>query len=207
MKRIVLILVLLLFEGAAFAATIEREVTNRTRSTSADYLLGGVHTPVVWKDVFQANPRLGGGTDSISTPWIAIQFDANVTRADSVNNTFEPLYRYAPSIFRLHMHCKEYGAGDSIFVTRARMEFAMDTTLMREIYPDTSSSFIKDGNFNQADYGVWRFEDFYATDSAAFVYPLKVWGGAYMRLWLINTQTSDTANFSQTDLESPAGGR
>jgi hypothetical protein len=104
-----------------------------------------------------------------------------------------------PRIFTSHITLKKYhlGAGgsapDSSYVANMRFETADSTTASVGFWnADSSNLFVKSGNYNRADYGVWTFEALGGTDTAAanrrYVMPLRVLDGSAIRF--VYTATS-----------------
>lgn len=150
-------------------------------------LLAGEHTPVIYSGVGAVN----GSTGSYATPWLPIGYSPQA--ASAANNN---IARYNPEQFTLGLKIACIGQGDSACVTSARFETAYDTTLTTFWNADSSNEFIKAGNYKEVDYGSWRFESL-ADTSRAWLYPLRVMQGGYVRL-VLGTTTSDSLSVAWT---------
>ncbi len=145
-------------------------------------LLAGEHTPVI-----HSGSGLLSGAKSLTTPWIQIGYSPSASTTDNSN-----IGRYNPEHFTLGLKTRCSGLGDSARVAIAYFEEAYDTTLAPFWNGDSSNVFIKSGNFNLADYGIWRFE-VQSDTSRSHLYPLRVLQGGYIRMVFENT-TADTTS-------------
>mgnify|MGYP001585965234 CR=1 FL=1 len=204
MKRLTFIVLVALIAGVAFGQT-ERESRTTYTAAVSGRLEGGVHTSVVWKDIFNAK-RNTNRADSISSSWIWIGYDQNVTVSDS-QGTNGFLFDTAPAIYNLLIRAYQDNDADTIRADRIRFEVARDTTRVPLANVDSSSTVISNGNANRGDWKTWTEEELITVaDSAGWIIPLRVFGGAYLRTWIIVTSSLDTVRW-ECDLEVPAGGR
>jgi len=181
MKQILAILI-----GIVFAATVGAQPA-KTPPPDPGQMLSGEHTPVL----YSGSGTIKGSGNSLTTSWLQIGYSPNASEAANAN-----IGRYNPEKFALALKIACYNVGDSARVTTARFEQAYDTTLTAFWNADSSNRFIKSGNFNLGDYGVWRFEVLSDT-SRRWLYPLRVLQGGYIR-FLFETTTADTASLVWT---------
>lgn len=198
------LLIALLIAGTAFGQTEQRETNPLRNSNNVSALVGSEHTPVVWQHIFSAD-SITNGVDSISSRWIWIGYNQNVTAQDS-QKANQMLFETAPNKFNLLVRGYRRTESGSLSLGRARFEVSRDTTKIPLMNADSSSTFVQDGNENRADYGIWTFDAISHTDSIGRIFPLKVLGGSYLRVWMVGLTAADSSIW-RCDLEVPAGGR
>ena len=142
-------------------------------------LLGGEHVALVLSGTMTLYTGVNDTTD-----WL--QVNPDLENFDYTNDN-QRLFHINPGFFTFSLTLDPYNEGDSVGLTEAYFETAWDNNSTDSIIstsdvydnPDSSNVFIKDGNYDRADYGIWTFEDFAADTASAFAhrglsFPLRV---------------------------------
>jgi len=159
----------------------------KTPVADAYAILAGEHTPVIYTGAGQISASKG----ALTTSWLQIGYSPSAY--DAANSV---IGRYNPEKFTLALKLACFNVGDSAQVSQARFEQAYDTSLAAHWNADSSNIFIKSGNFNLGDYGVWRFEILSDT-TRRWLYPLKVLQGGYIR-FIFESTAADTTSLVWT---------
>lgn len=187
-----------------------------TGQRSADRIPGVAGSDAGVATVAEHYPLFYTGTDTVfarrgpvATRWMQFGWwlNANIQSNGLVG-------KFGPQIFDLVVDLDRYGDGDSVGLSKARFEVAYDTAGTTGQYwgsvgeiqnGDSSNICLKYGNYSELQYGDWRFEpirpvgDSCWTDTTAFIYALRVLGGAYIRFIWENDTTITAANGGVVD--------
>jgi len=177
MYRNILIFLLI---GAFTAAGLCQTSVELPNRSAGDYL-AGEHYPVI----YTGQGEIRGSAHPCTTAWQQIGFSSEAEADDNRN-----IGLFNPEVFTVGLKLNCYGSGDSAQVSTARFESAYDTTTKAFWNGDSSNTFIEDGCYNHADYGVWKFEAFDDT-ARQWLFPVRAMTGGYMRL-ILESDIADT---------------
>lgn len=134
-----------------------------------------------------------------TTAWLHIGWSPSHT-TNAANASNRAIMRYNPHEFTLSVVISSNG--DSVDLAEAWFEYAYDTTATAAWNADSSNIFVNDGNINRADYGVWTFENIVGLettyDDNAWVYPLRILRGGFIRLYFRNDVSGNNVTYAWT---------
>lgn len=134
-----------------------------------------------------------------TTRWLHIGWTPSHTTQGAVNSN-AAILRFNPDKFTLSVVISS--DGDSIDLAEAWFTYTYDTTALEGWNGDSSNVFVNDGNSNRADYGIWTFENLVGLettfDDFAFVYPLRVLRGAFIRIYFRNDVSGNNVSYAWT---------
>ena len=189
MKRLLLALTAVLLAMPVIAAT-GRATFPRQGTVQPAPIAGGTNAPVEWNGTGSCSSVAAASALVDTTDWIQIGFSSAAT--DTGNRL---PYDHYPKQFTLSLKLsRRFASSDSCYIHNAHFEMADSSNAVVPFWnADSSNWFIKSGNYNRPDYGIWTYE-IDSVKTRGMDFNLKITRPGFFRL-IYATSNQDTIDY------------
>jgi len=209
-----------------FAANVNaQDYTRHLSHLSADKLISGEHSAVIWDNLFtwggdtagpwgaagylgavyQDQKVILGKNDAEIMPCFIGSLDTLISpwipigySTQGAASTAQLIQILNPQVFTLRLQgFSSLSDADSVVISEGWFELADDTTRIPQWAADSSNIFIRDGAYGFADYRQGGIYEpiLEAADSLGYDFVIRAQAGGYIRFILVNTDTPDSVFF------------